>query len=122
VCRLALDELDDVLVGRTIDFRVQGDTVGHWDVDRLGQLTSNLLANALAHGTPGEPVVITVDGQAADAVRMEVSNRGVVRPEILPVIFEPFSLVERPQGSAFEWPRSRAVHFAPDRSCPRWLA
>jgi signal transduction histidine kinase len=90
VCRLALDELDDVLGGRTVEFKVEGDTVGHWDVDRLGQLTSNLLANALQHGTPGEPVVITIDGQDADAVRVGVANQGVVRPEILPVIFEPF--------------------------------
>jgi signal transduction histidine kinase len=90
VCRLALDELDDALAGRTVEFQIHGDTVGHWDVDRLGQLTSNLLANALHHGTPGDPVVIAVDGRAADTVRVEVANRGVVRPEILPVIFEPF--------------------------------
>jgi signal transduction histidine kinase len=90
VCRLALDELDANLAGRTVEIQVRGDTVGQWDVDRLGQLASNLLANALHHGTAGHPVVVTVDGEATDSIRLEVANHGSVRPEILPVLFEPF--------------------------------
>jgi signal transduction histidine kinase len=89
VCRVALDELDDQRAGRRVNLTVDGDPVGHWDVDRLGQLVSNLLGNALRHGTPGEPIDVHVDGTAAE-VRLEVANHGAVRPEILPVIFEPF--------------------------------
>jgi signal transduction histidine kinase len=90
VCRLAVDELDDAVAGRAVRFEVRGDTVGYWDVDRLGQLASNLLGNALRHGTAGEPVVVTVDGWDEEQVRLEVVNQGQVRSDILPVIFEAF--------------------------------
>jgi signal transduction histidine kinase len=89
VCRVALDELEDQRAGRTVQLELSGDPVGHWDVDRLGQLVSNLLGNALRHGTAGQPVTVRVDGTGA-RVHLEVANRGAVRPDILPLIFEPF--------------------------------
>jgi signal transduction histidine kinase len=89
VCRVALDELEDQRGGCAVDLDVVGDAVGHWDVDRLGQLVSNLLGNALRHGTPGQPVAMRIDG-TGEQIRLEVVNGGAIRPEILPVIFEPF--------------------------------
>jgi signal transduction histidine kinase len=89
VCRVALDELEDQRAGRLVQLEVSGDPVGHWDVDRLGQLVSNLLGNALRHGTAGQPVTVRVDGTGARVV-LEVANSGAVRPDILPLIFEPF--------------------------------
>jgi signal transduction histidine kinase len=90
VCRLALDELDDLTAGRTVAVEVKGDPVGQWDVDRLGQLVSNLLGNALHHGLADAPVMVTVDGRTPDSVRLEISNRGTIPAEILPLVFEPF--------------------------------
>jgi signal transduction histidine kinase len=90
VCRLALEELALPEGGTRVDLQVCGDTVGYWDVDRLGQLASNLIANALRHGTADRPVTVEVDGSDEDRVRLEVANHGMVRPEILSVLFEPF--------------------------------
>jgi signal transduction histidine kinase len=72
-----------------IHYEQIGDLVGTWDGDRLSQAISNLVGNARKHGEPGSPVEVRIDGQAADFVRMSVSNCGTISPELLPHIFEP---------------------------------
>jgi two-component system sensor histidine kinase/response regulator len=49
---------------------------------------SNLLSNAIHHGTPGTPVTVAIDGGAQIVVA--VHNQGVIPPELLPRIFDPF--------------------------------
>ena len=63
---------------------------GEWDVDRLQQIASNLVGNAIQHGDVGEPIVIRVDGSASEQVVLSVANGGVIPPEALPSIFDPF--------------------------------
>jgi signal transduction histidine kinase len=67
-----------------------GEANGVWDGDRLTQLVSNLVGNALAHGNPKEPVLLRVDGRGERHVVMEIHNAGAIPPELQPVIFEPF--------------------------------
>ncbi len=75
--------------GVSIEVEAVGDLGGSWDVDRLAQVFSNLLANAVRyHGE--EPVRVTVDGTAPDRVVAAVHNAGVIPPPLLPVVFEPF--------------------------------
>ena len=88
VCRIAADELD--ADPRRIELHALGDTVGSWDGDRLMQLVSNLVGNALAHGAPTAPAVVTVDGRQPEEVTLTVRNAGAIAPEMLQVIFEPF--------------------------------
>jgi PAS domain S-box-containing protein len=88
VCRIAADELDGD--PNRIELHALGDTVGSWDGDRLMQLVSNLVGNALAHGAPTAPAVVTVDGKQPDEVTFTVRNAGAIAPEMLPMIFEPF--------------------------------
>jgi PAS domain S-box-containing protein len=88
VCRMAVDELD--VAAERIDLRVRGNTVGSWDGDRLMQLVSNLVGNALAHGAAGAPVEVVVGGETGEEVLLEVKNEGAIAPALLPVIFEPF--------------------------------
>jgi PAS domain S-box-containing protein len=88
VCRIAADELDGD--PNRIELHVRGDTVGSWDGDRLMQLVSNLVGNALAHGAPTAPAVVTVDGKQPDEVTLTVRNAGAIAPEMLSLIFEPF--------------------------------
>lgn len=57
----------------------QGSFAGEWDRGRLGQLLSNLLANAVHYGSRGEPIVLRL-GHAAQSVTAEVHNRGPVIP------------------------------------------
>jgi PAS domain S-box-containing protein len=88
VCRMAVDELDEAADG--VDLRARGNPVGSWDGDRLMQLVSNLIGNAVAHGARTAPVQVIVDGHSEEDVVLEVKNAGTIAPAILPVIFEPF--------------------------------
>jgi PAS domain S-box-containing protein len=92
VCRLAVDEVDELVdSGRVspIDVTSSGDVIGAWDADRLSQLISNLLGNALAHGTGDSGVQIRVDGTNEDHVALEISNAGCISPEARETMFEP---------------------------------
>jgi signal transduction histidine kinase len=72
-----------------VDLEVRGSTGGSWDEDRLVQVMSNLVGNAVQHGDG--KVRVVVDGQAPDVVRLTVENAGaVIPPAVLPVIFDPF--------------------------------
>ena len=63
---------------------------GAWDRDRLEQVFSNLVGNALAHGDPGKPVTVTA-GAEAHGVWVEVHNEGPPIPQGLQsVLFNPF--------------------------------
>lgn len=61
------------------------------DADRISQMLSNLVANAVAHGAADKPIDVT--GDIADGmVRLRVKNGGQPIPsEALPELFEPFS-------------------------------
>jgi PAS domain S-box-containing protein len=63
---------------------------GMWDADRLGQVVSNLVENALTHGGAGGPVVVELFDDHS-AIQLEVHNAGrPIPPELMPVLFDPF--------------------------------
>jgi len=84
--------------GRGIDVFVEGNLSGTWDADRLAQIASNLVGNALRHGDPAETVEVRIDGVGAETVRLSVRNRGVVPADVLPVLFDPFRGGDRLSG------------------------
>jgi signal transduction histidine kinase len=60
------------------------------DPDRLAQVASNLLGNALKHSPHGSPVSVWLRRENGGAV-LEVKNRGrPIPPEVQAIIFEPF--------------------------------
>lgn len=64
------------------DFRVE------WDGDRIAQAISNLVGNAIAHGS--DPIVVEpID--CGETIAIEVRNRGAIAPSVLSRLFEPFS-------------------------------
>jgi PAS domain S-box-containing protein len=66
------------------------DTTGTWDPDRLGQVLSNLVENALKYSPPDTPVRLTARGEKEHVV-LAVHNQGKPIPsELMPHIFEPF--------------------------------
>lgn len=75
---------------RSIEWLPVGDFSGEWDADRLAQAASNLLGNAVRHGSAGEPVVARLDGRGASHVNFSVANGGHIPAELLPNIFDPF--------------------------------
>jgi len=67
-----------------------GDLDGEWDPDRLAQVASNLVDNAMAHGPPDGPVRVTAGGDAG-TVQLTVHNAGPAIPALLQsVLFDPF--------------------------------
>ena len=83
---------------RRIDVLQEGDVAGHWDADRLSQVASNLISNALRYGDAGSPVRVRLEGTSADVVLLSVANAGSIAPEILPNIFDPFRRGEHQPG------------------------
>jgi two-component system sensor histidine kinase/response regulator len=77
-----------------VELESHGDTNGVWDADRMMQVISNLVGNAVEHGEPASPIRLTIDGQAPDQVTLNVENRGTIPKEALAVLFSPF----KPRG------------------------
>ncbi|OGQ18464.1 MAG: hypothetical protein A2138_04555 [Deltaproteobacteria bacterium RBG_16_71_12] len=68
-----------------------GDAAGTWDPDRIQQVLSNLVGNAVRHGSDGSPVTVKLDGTVSDRVLLTVHNLGPPIPEELrPVLFDAF--------------------------------
>jgi signal transduction histidine kinase len=84
-----LDELHASHGGRDIAFHTTGDCASSGDPERLLQLFSNVIANALAHGEAGTAIAVRVAGGSRDIV-VEIENRGAIPPERLATLFEPF--------------------------------
>jgi signal transduction histidine kinase len=86
-----VDELSAANPDREISVSQQGDVSGEWDPDRLEQVASNLVSNAVDHGDVGAPVHIELAAED-DHVTMRVRNEGPAMPaEVLGHLFEPFS-------------------------------
>jgi signal transduction histidine kinase len=90
VVERAVQERRAMLPERTIALRRLGDTHGAWDADRISQVVSNLLGNALVHGAQTCTVELTVDGSSAGTVVLTVTNRGAIPEQVRPHIFDPF--------------------------------
>jgi signal transduction histidine kinase len=89
LCRQIIDDVEAKAPDRQITFDGDVDGAGEWDEHRIVQALSNLLSNAVQHGTPGSPIRIRLTGNAEQVV-IHVHNRGAIPKEMLPRIFEPF--------------------------------
>jgi two-component system sensor histidine kinase/response regulator len=78
---------------------VTGDVVGYWDPDRVLQVLSNLLGNAVNHGMAGHEVQIRIDGTDASAVAVEIENVGEIPASVHGQLFSPFVTGERTGGA-----------------------
>ena len=88
--RACVDEVVAANPGRVIDVDIAGDTAGAFDTDRVAQLLSNLLTNALAYGPPDDAIRVRARGEA-EAVAIEVENGGEAIPEReRAALFDPF--------------------------------
>jgi signal transduction histidine kinase len=90
IAERVVNELGATYAGRAVCIERLGDTRGLWDHDRLGQVLSNLVGNALRHGTPGAPVRVRIDGTVPHEVILQVQNGGVIPKDLLSRLFEPF--------------------------------
>jgi signal transduction histidine kinase len=84
-----------------ISFSRQGDLNGRWDRERIKQMISNLLLNALQHGT-GQMAELTAVGENDDII-FRVRNEGhPIAKELLGSIFEPLVQAAVPKHSDAE--------------------
>ena len=89
LCTEVIQEIRASTPGCRITFSQAGDTVASVSDERIGQLLSNLIGNAVEHGAPGADVEVTVTGED-QAVSIYVRNAGPAIPaEALTRIFEP---------------------------------
>lgn len=73
-----------------IGLRSSGSSWGWWDPVAIAQVLSNLIRNAIVHGTADEPIAVDIRGTSL-FISLTVTNRGpLIPPELLPSIFEPF--------------------------------
>ena len=75
LCELVVTEFQVVHPDREVQLQVVGDLHGEWDGDRLTQVLSNLVANALQYGDAATPVQVLADGRG-DEVVVDVHNGG----------------------------------------------
>jgi two-component system sensor histidine kinase/response regulator len=85
-----VQELRSAHPARPIDVTIDGDVTGEWDIDRLQQIASNLIANAIQHGDKDCAVAVRLSGVSPDAIAFSVANPGVIPADVLPGIFDPF--------------------------------
>jgi two-component system, sensor histidine kinase and response regulator len=85
----AVDELRASHPGREIALSSAHDTTLTGDPERLVQLFSNLVGNAVAHGAAATPIAVDVIGRLGDVV-VEIRNQGVIPADRIATLFEPF--------------------------------
>ncbi|MDB5800523.1 MAG: Sensor protein [Rhodocyclales bacterium] len=83
---------------RRVEVQQDGDLAGEWDADRLAQVASNLIGNALQHGDAHEAVQVRLNGTHDDVVSLSVANSGRIPADVLPHIFDPFRGAQREAG------------------------
>ncbi len=99
---LAVEEVRLVHPENELQLKFSGAGQGKWDADRLAQLLTNLLNNAILHGLQDKPVQLHVNG-GPDTVLLSVHNWGPPIPaEMVPHLFEPMrrgDTAARPSGN-----------------------
>jgi signal transduction histidine kinase len=89
VCLNVVDELRTSHPERIIDFDQSNREDVFGDDDRLAQVISNLIGNALQYGAPHEPIPVRMSSTAED-VTVTVNNKGPVIPDNkLGSVFDP---------------------------------
>ena len=95
MCDAVVEEMQQAHPDRAIRFEGAGDLRGEWDPDRVEQVVSNLVGNAITHGIGPVRVTGRDDG---DVVVTTVHNQGPAIPAAaIPILFEPFT---RPAAEA----------------------
>lgn len=95
--RDVLSEFQAIHPDLRLEFHSEGDLRGYWDPDRLAQVLSNLIGNALQHGERSKPVRVGARVDAEEVI-IDVHNEGSPIPgALLANIFEP--MVRHARGS-----------------------
>ena len=90
VCEEVMTEIGEAQRTAVVRLEASGNLAGNWDADRLAQVISNLLGNAIQHGD-GTAITVTVQEIGAE-VTLSVHNGGAPIPaDALPFVFAPLA-------------------------------
>ena len=105
--RVVRDAVDEILAAHPecrIQVDTRGEEWGEWDRARIGQAFTNLIANAVQHGSAGATVTVEVRGDD-EQVDVLVHNHGVAIPRAqLDGIFNPMKQRESPRRESARGP------------------
>lgn len=94
VLRHVIAEIQSIHPKRIIQSSIGDLSDIHCDRERVAQLLSNLLANAVVHGDPDGAVEVSAQVKNGHFV-LSVKNQGLIAEDALPHLFQPYS---RPTG------------------------
>jgi signal transduction histidine kinase len=89
VCEEVVNELRTFHPERQIDLHVPSQLEAIFDESRIAQVLSNLIGNAIQHGSVDAPVMVRL-GSSGDDIVFSVTNSGtVIEPDQVTSIFDP---------------------------------
>lgn len=89
LCRQVIAELEGLRPSGGVHFEPKGNLRGDWDSDRIAQVLSNLVRNAIQYGGKGDPIRLVAQDMGAE-VLVAVQNGGrTIPPGALTTIFDP---------------------------------
>jgi signal transduction histidine kinase len=90
LARTSVDEISIAHPDNSVKLSIEGSCVGNWDADRVAQVCSNLIGNAIEHSSPDTPVTVFLRG-SPDTVSLRVTNLGPpISEDVRATLFEPF--------------------------------
>jgi signal transduction histidine kinase len=89
VCRACVVEMSLAYPNAAFEFSSEGAALGSFDRERMQQVVSNLVGNAVQHATAGTAIVLA-NGREGETIWLRVTNQGPsIPPEHLQTIFDP---------------------------------
>jgi signal transduction histidine kinase len=94
VCRQTVEEIAALHPERVVNVDATGELQGQWDRARIIQAFSNVISNAVQHGSDDTPINVVIHGDAGE-IALTVQNRGpVIAANELDQIFDPMHRIE----------------------------
>ncbi|MBP5946688.1 MULTISPECIES: GAF domain-containing sensor histidine kinase [Pseudomonas] len=95
--RMTLEEIQVSHPQATFIHTLDVPTGVYCDALRISQMLSNLLGNAVTHGSTSEPIILNAWAEN-DEIVISLTNQGTpIAPQLMPLLFEPFSRSEAGQ-------------------------
>ena len=100
ICAQSVDELKTANPERQIEMTITGSSLGAWDTDRMAQVFSNLIANAVTYGSRETAVRVSLVATPSE-VCFAVHNFGPPIPaDLMQYLFDPFRRARHAKGAA----------------------
>lgn len=89
-CGQVLAEMRAIHPARNFQLNGDDSLLGKWDEPRISQVLSNLLGNAVQHGSANSAITVTAK-KVSNGIEIQVHNHGpAVPPRLLPNLFDRF--------------------------------